>query len=65
MTTGWDAMVVTFWSGGMPMLDLWLTGKGVSVTGGSEGLDCALRFAQEGVKVAICARRREPSTGQA
>jgi len=42
-------------------LELGLNGKVVVITGGSEGLGraCALRFAQEGAWVAICARRKE------
>jgi NAD(P)-dependent dehydrogenase (short-subunit alcohol dehydrogenase family) len=43
------------------MLDLGLTGKVAIVTGGSEGLGraTAMRFAQEGCRVAICARRKD------
>lgn len=42
-------------------LELGLTGKVAVITGGSEGLGraCALKFAQEGARVAICARRKE------
>ena len=44
------------------MLDLGLEGKVAIITGGSEGLGraCAERFAREGARVAICARRKEP-----
>ena len=43
------------------MLDLGLTGKVAIVTGGSEGLGraAALRLAQEGSRVVICARRKD------
>ena len=43
-------------------MDLQLTGKTALVTGGSEGIGkgIALVLAQEGVDVAICARRKEP-----
>ena len=43
-------------------MDLKLTGKTALVTGGSEGIGrgIALGLAQEGVDVAICARRPEP-----
>src|SRR5947209_1591309 len=43
-------------------MDLKLTGKTALVTGGSEGIGKAIAraLAQEGVDVAICARRREP-----
>ena len=43
------------------MLDLGLSGKVAIVTGGSEGLGraCAARFAAEGARVAICARRKD------
>ncbi len=43
------------------MLDLGLTGKVAIITGGSEGLGraCAERFAREGARVAICARRKD------
>ena len=42
-------------------MELGLKGKVAVVTGGSEGLGraSALRFAQEGARVAICARRKE------
>jgi len=41
-------------------LELGLKGKVVVITGGSEGLGraCALKFAQEGARVALCARRK-------
>src|SRR2546425_5592066 len=43
------------------MLELGLRGKVAIVTGGSEGLGGATaeRFAREGVRVAICARRKD------
>ena len=43
------------------MLDLGLTGKVAIVTGGSEGLGraTAMRLAQEGGRVVICARRKD------
>jgi len=43
-------------------MDLGLAGKAAIVTGGSAGIGrgVALRLAQEGVRVAICARRAEP-----
>ncbi len=43
------------------MLELGLEGRIAIVTGGSEGLGraCAERLAREGVRVAICARRKE------
>ena len=43
-------------------MDLQLNGKKAIVTGGSEGIGKAITFglAQEGVDVAICARRKEP-----
>src|SRR6266851_2491822 len=43
------------------MLDLGLTGRVAIVTGGSEGLGraTAMRFAQEGCHVVICARRKD------
>ncbi len=44
------------------MLDLGLKGKVAIITGGSDGLGraAAEKLAAEGVKVAICARRKEP-----
>ena len=43
------------------MLDLGLKGKVAVITGGSDGLGraAAEKLAAEGVKVAICARRKE------
>ena len=43
-------------------MDLKLQGKTALVTGGSEGIGkgIVLALAQEGVDVAICARRKEP-----
>jgi len=43
------------------MLDLGLEGKIATITGGSDGLGraAAERLAAEGVRVAICARRKE------
>src|SRR5262245_30021346 len=42
-------------------MDLGLTGKVAAITGGSEGLGraSAFRLAEEGVRVAICARRED------
>src|SRR6266849_6224964 len=47
--------------GGTTMLELGFRGKVAIVTGGSEGLGRATaeRIAREGVKVAICARRKD------
>jgi 3-oxoacyl-[acyl-carrier protein] reductase len=49
------------------MLELGLAGKVVIVTGGSEGLGraSAERFAREGARVAICARRKDVLEGAA
>src|SRR5438034_11389723 len=49
------------------MLDLGLNGKVAIITGGSEGLGraAAEKLAAEGVRVAICARRREHRDGGA
>jgi 3-oxoacyl-[acyl-carrier protein] reductase len=43
------------------MIDLGLNGKVAIITGGSEGLGraAAEKLAAEGVRVAICARRKE------
>lgn len=43
-------------------MDLGLKGKVVIITGGSEGIGkaSAMRFAQEGARIAICARRKDP-----
>jgi len=47
-------------------MDLKLKGKTALITGGSEGIGkgIARTLAREGVDVAICARRKEPSKPQ-
>ncbi len=48
-------------------MELGLTGKVVAITGGSEGIGAAaaMRLAQEGAKLAICARRADVMEGAA
>jgi NAD(P)-dependent dehydrogenase (short-subunit alcohol dehydrogenase family) len=48
-------------------VELGLTGKVVAITGGSEGIGgaTAMRLAQEGAKLAICARRADVMEGAA
>ena len=44
-------------------MDLGLKGKVAVVTGGSDGIGraTAIKLAQEGANVAICARRQQPA----